>query len=228
MQDSVGGCSCLPLNIGIDDADEGGLMKLTEPASGRGLDGEMSQRGRSDRDSSGVLAADAGLPLNVVGVAGVGGRAQGLVSRQDALNARISAHNQAKSEFNAQAEHLTDQQERLETHTARYTDEEHRLQQRGAELDAQVFELARELGGKLKSCSEDSDRVDVIAEVISALGLDGPQAAQAARIAAAAAFGATSTITTRADGSAVISPGKLVVSPNGIVTACDKTARPFS
>lgn len=203
-------------------------MKLTESEFGHRLDGEMPQRSRPARHSSDVLAADAGLPLNVVGVSGAGGRTQELVSRQDALNARISAHNQAKAEFNAQAEHLTDQQERLETHTARHADEEHRLQQRGAELDAQVFELARELGGKLKSCSEDSDRADVIAEVISALGLDGPQAVQAARVAAAAAFGATGTITTRADGSAAISPGKLVVSPNGIVTACDKTTRPFS
>ncbi|AMT69708.1 hypothetical protein [Mycobacteroides immunogenum] len=154
-------------------------------------------------------------------MAGAGDDAEALVARQVELNARISARNREALDYNAHAEHLVRRQERLEARTAQYAAEELCLQRRWQELDAQVFKLARELGEKLKSCPESSERAGVIAEVISALSLDGPQAAQAAVVAVDAAFGGTGAITTTADGATVIAAGGLVVSANGTVIVRD-------
>lgn len=175
------------------------------------------------RDLS-ASTTDAVLPLNTVSVAGAGDEAEALVARQVELNARISARNQAALQYNAQAGHLVRRQERLESRTAQYAAEELCLQRRWQELDAQVYKLARELGEKLKSCPESPGRAEVIAEVISALGLDGPQAAQAAMVAATAAFGGTGAITTTAGGATVIAAGGLVVSAEGTVTVLDNPA----
>lgn len=208
-QDFAGVCLYSLENLGTDEYAEGIRFRIMSKPVSRGL-----------REST----TDAMLPLNTVSVAGAGDEAEALVARQVELNARISARNQAALECNAQAEHLVRRQEHLESQTAQYAAEELRLQQRWQELDTQVFKLARELGEKLKSCPESSGRAEVIAEVINTLGLDGPQAAQAATVAAATAFGGTGAITTTADGATVISAGGLVVSAEGTVTVLDNAA----
>lgn len=208
-QDFAGGCLYSLENLGTDKYAEGIRFRIMSKS--------VSRRLRAS-------TTDAALPLNTVSVAGTGDEAEALVARQVELNARVSARNQAALEYNAQAGDLVRRQERLESRTAQYAAEELCLQQRWQELDTQVYKLARELGEKLKLCPESSGRAQVIAEVINTLGLDGPQAAQAATVAATAAFGGTGAITTTADGTTVIAAGDLVVSPNGTVTVRGNTA----
>lgn len=208
-QDFAGVCLYSLENLGTDEYAEGKRFRIMSKSVPRGVRASTT---------------DAVLPLNTVSVAGAGDEAEALVARQVELNARISARNQAALQYNAQAWDLVRRQERLESRTAQHAAEELCLQRRRQELDAQVSKLARELGEKLKSCPESSGRAEVIAEVISALGLDGPQAAQAAMVAAAAAFGGTGAITTTAGGATVIAAGGLVVSAEGTVTVLDNPA----
>ncbi|WP_157935264.1 hypothetical protein [Mycobacteroides abscessus] len=185
---------------------------------------------------SGLEVATAGpvLPLNTAAVGGAGDEAKELTAWRVGLHARIAAQNQATLEFNAQAQDLARLHERLEVQRAQYGAAQRDLQRRWEEFDAQVFQLARELEEELRSCPEGSDRAGVIAEAINALELDRHQAIQAARIAATATSDAVSPITDLIDGPAAVAfvtlagESGLVASPNGIVTACDKTARPFS
>lgn len=178
---------------------------------------------------SGLEVATAGpvLPLNTAAVDGAGNEAKELTAWRVGLHARIAAQNQATLEFNAQAQDLARQYERLEVQRAQYGAAQRDLQRRWEEFDAQVFQLARELEEELRSCPEGSDRAGVIAEAINALGLDRHQAIQAARIAATATSDAVSPITDLIDGPAAVAfvtlagESGLVASPNGAVTVRD-------
>lgn len=176
---------------------------------------------------SGLEVATAGpvLPLNTAAVDGAGNEAKELTAWQVGLHARIAAQNQAALEFNAQAQDLARQHERLEAQRAQYAAAQRDLQRRREEFNAQVLQLARELEEELGSCPADSDRAGVVAEAINALGLDRHQALQAAGIATTATSDAVSQITDLVDGSSAMAFVTLagesgpVVSPSGTVTA---------